>query len=107
ITSGDDSMTLPLMSIGGVGVISVLSNLLPGKVSEMVKLFAKSDLIGAAQIHHDVFALSKSLFLDGNPVGIKHAMKLAGLDTGELRLPLVEANEATKKAIEDAVKPFL
>lgn len=107
IISGDDSLTLPLMSIGGVGVISVLSNLLPDKVSDMVNRFRKGDTLGAAQIHHDVFTLTKSLFLDGNPVGIKYAMKLAGLDSGELRLPLVDANDATKKTIEAEIKKFL
>lgn len=107
IVSGDDSLTLPLMSIGGTGVISVLSNLLPDKVSQMVKTFARGDALGAAQLHHDLFPLTKSLFLDGNPVGVKYAMKLAGLDTGELRLPLVEANDATRAAIEANVKRFL
>ena len=107
VISGDDSLTLPLMSIGGTGVISVLSNLLPDKVSEMVKKFAKGDALAAAQIHHDVFPLVKTLFLDGNPVGIKHAMKLAGLDTGELRLPLVEATDATKQAIAAQTKKFI
>ncbi len=107
IVCGDDSLTLPLMSIGGTGVISVVSNLLPDKVSEMVKAFAKGDALGAAQIHHDLFPLVKSIFLDGNPVGIKYAMKLAGLDTGEMRLPLVEANDATKAAIETNIKKFI
>jgi 4-hydroxy-tetrahydrodipicolinate synthase len=107
VISGDDSLTLPLMSVGATGVISVLSNLLPAKVSEMVNLFRKGDAVGAAQIHHDVFPLTKSLFLDGNPAGIKHAMMLAGLDTGELRLPLVEANDATKAVIAEQVKKFI
>ncbi|MGN6727487.1 MAG: 4-hydroxy-tetrahydrodipicolinate synthase [Tepidisphaeraceae bacterium] len=106
IVSGDDSLTLPLMAIGATGVISVISNLLPAKVSEMVARFRKGDAIGAAQLHHDLFPLTKSLFLDGNPVGIKHAMKLAGLDTGELRLPLVEASDATQKIIADLSKKF-
>jgi len=104
VISGDDSLTLPLMSIGGVGVISVLSNLLPDKVSEMVSRFAKGDAIGAAQLHHDLFPLTKSLFLDGNPAGIKYAMHLAGLDTGELRLPLVQASDEVKALIKTLMK---
>lgn len=107
VVSGDDSLTLPLMAIGGTGVISVLSNLLPDKVSQMVKLFAKGDTLGAGQIHHDLFPLTKSLFLDGNPVGVKHAMMLAGLDSGELRLPLVEASEATKALIASLTTKFI
>ena len=55
-------------------------------------------------MHHKLFPLIRSLFLDGNPVGIKYAMKLAGLDSGELRLPLWEASESTKSTIESAIK---
>ena len=68
---------------------------------------AVSRLRRAAAIHRRLFPLIKALFLDGNPAGIKHAMKLAGRDTGELRLPLWEANEATRKAIEEQVRKFL
>ncbi len=107
VVSGDDSQTLPLLSIGGVGVISVLSNFLPDKVSEMVSRFKKGDALGAAQIHHEVFPLTKALFLDGNPAGVKYAMKLAGLDSGEMRLPVVEVSDATKKILEAEVKKFI
>ncbi|HEX8341902.1 MAG TPA: 4-hydroxy-tetrahydrodipicolinate synthase [Tepidisphaeraceae bacterium] len=99
VVSGDDSLTLPLMSVGGTGVISVLSNLMPRKVADLVAAFARGDAMLAAQIHHDVFQLTKSLFLDGNPAGIKAAMNIAGLDSGELRLPLVPASAATRAAI--------
>jgi 4-hydroxy-tetrahydrodipicolinate synthase len=100
ILSGDDSLTLPLMSIGAVGVISVASNLLPAQITKMAKLAGDGNFSDAAAIHRRLFPLIKSLFLDGNPVGIKHAMKVAGRDTGELRLPLWEASDATKKLIE-------
>jgi 4-hydroxy-tetrahydrodipicolinate synthase len=103
ILSGDDSLTLPLMSIGAAGVISVLSNLLPAEVKKMTKLAAEGNFRDAAAIHHRLFPLTKSLFLDGNPVGIKHAMKLAGRDTGELRLPLWEASEGTKTIIAECM----
>ena len=103
VISGDDSLTLPLMSIGAKGVISVVSNLLPAQVKQMTKLAAAGQFAEAATIHHKLFPLTKGLFLDGNPVGIKHAMKAAGLDSGELRLPLCEASESTKKAIEQAM----
>jgi 4-hydroxy-tetrahydrodipicolinate synthase len=105
ILSGDDSLTLPIMSIGGRGVISVISNLLPGKVKQMVKYAADGNYAEARAIHFQLFPLIKAIFLDGNPVGIKHAMKVAGMDTGELRLPLCEASEATKKQIELFMAP--
>src|SRR3982751_1013868 len=99
VISGDDSLTLPLMSIGAKGVISVASNLLPREIKSLVELAQAGDFAGAARVHHRVFPLIKSLFLDGNPVGIKYAMSLVGKDTGELRLPLCEAGEQTKAII--------
>jgi len=104
ILSGDDSLTLPLMSIGGTGVISVASNLLPGQIAKMAKLANDGNYAEARIIHNKLFPLIKSLFLDGNPAGIKYAMKLAGMDSGEMRLPLWEANDATKAAIESAMR---
>jgi 4-hydroxy-tetrahydrodipicolinate synthase len=100
VLSGDDSLTLPLMSIGAKGVVSVLSNLLPDRVKLMTRLALEGKFKDAAVLHHKLFPLTKSLFLDGNPVGIKYAMKVAGMDSGELRLPLWEASEATRQTIE-------
>src|SRR5678815_3340851 len=107
VISGDDSLTLPLMSIGARGVISVASNLLPRDIKAMTKLALADNFAEAANIHRRLFPLIKTLFLDGNPVGIKYAMKVAGRDTGELRLPLWEASETTRKAIEEQVKKLL
>jgi 4-hydroxy-tetrahydrodipicolinate synthase len=103
VISGDDSLTLPLMSIGATGVISVASNLIPAQIKGLVKLAAAGNFAEAANLHVKLFPLIKSLFADGNPVGIKYAMKIAGLDSGELRLPLWEASDATKKLIEGSV----
>ncbi len=103
IISGDDSLTLPLMSIGGVGVISVASNLIPAQIARMVQLATAGNFAEASIIHRRLFPFIKTLFLDGNPVGIKHAMKVAGMDSGEMRLPLWEAGEPTKKLIEEQV----
>jgi 4-hydroxy-tetrahydrodipicolinate synthase len=105
ILSGDDSLTLPIMSLGGRGVISVISNLLPDKVKQMVKYAQDGNFAEARAIHYQLFPLIKAIFLDGNPVGIKYAMKVAGMDSGELRLPLWEASEATKKQIELFMAP--
>ena len=104
ILSGDDSLTLPLMSIGAVGAISVASNLLPAAIKKMVSLAAADNFAEAAVIHRRLFPLIKSLFLDGSPAGIKYAMKIAGTDTGELRLPLWDASDSTKKTIEQLVR---
>lgn len=104
VLSGDDSLTLPLMSIGAKGIISVASNLLPRDIKAMTRLAQAGNFDEARTIHHRLFPFIKTLFLDGNPVGIKYAMKLAGLDSGELRLPLWEASDATKKAIEEQMR---
>jgi 4-hydroxy-tetrahydrodipicolinate synthase len=101
ILSGDDSMTLSLMAVGATGVISVLSNLMPGQVKKLTALAGSGNYPEAATLLKRLFPLIKSLFVDGNPVGIKYAMKVAGLDSGELRLPLWEAGEATRRQIEE------
>jgi len=101
IVSGDDAMTLPLMAVGATGVISVLANLMPAQVKKLTALARAGNYAEAATLAKRLFPLTKSLFLDGNPVGIKYAMKVARLDSGELRLPLWEASEATKKLIEE------
>ena len=103
VLSGDDSLTLPLMSIGAKGVISVASNLLPMKVKSLTQLAITGNYAAAREAHQELFPLIKTLFLDGNPAGVKYAMKLAGMDTGEMRLPLWEANESTRRAIEAAM----
>jgi 4-hydroxy-tetrahydrodipicolinate synthase len=104
ILSGDDSLTVPIMSIGGRGVISVLSNVVPAQIKSLVKFCLASQYGQAAALHRKLFPLMRAMFLDGNPVGIKYAMKVAGLDNGDLRLPLWEASEATKKQIEQCLK---
>ena len=100
VISGDDSLTVPLMSIGARGVISVASNLVAGEIKQIAAAALAGDFEKAAAVHHRLFPFIKSLFVDGNPVGIKYAMKLAGLDSGELRLPLWEASEPAKRQIE-------
>ncbi|HEV7301669.1 MAG TPA: 4-hydroxy-tetrahydrodipicolinate synthase [Tepidisphaeraceae bacterium] len=103
ILSGDDSLTLPLMSIGARGVISVVSNLLPNDVKRLTEHALNGDFNEASRIHYKLFPLIKSLFIDGNPAGIKHAMKVRGLDSGVMRLPLVDASDATKQLIGELV----
>ena len=104
VISGDDSLTIPLMSIGAKGIISVVSNLLPAETKAMARAALAGDFATARSLHHKYFPLVRSLFIDGNPVGIKYAMKLAGRDSGDLRLPLWEASDATKKTIEELMK---
>ncbi|MFM8415840.1 MAG: 4-hydroxy-tetrahydrodipicolinate synthase [Planctomycetota bacterium] len=90
LLSGDDSMTLPLMSIGGRGVISVVGNLVPGDMRALCEAFDAGDLAGARAWHLKLFTLCRDLLgLASNPIPIKAALAMVGRDTGEVRLPLV------------------
>ncbi|MEM7627579.1 MAG: 4-hydroxy-tetrahydrodipicolinate synthase [Planctomycetota bacterium] len=108
IISGDDSMTLPLMSVGGVGVISVLSNLLPDKVKAVVDAAAAGDFATAKQRHLELFGLCKGcLTLATNPIPIKAAMQIAGMDTGEVRLPLTELEDEGRAKLRELLRGVL
>ncbi len=101
VISGDDSLTLPLMSIGGVGVISVLSNLFPERIKALVSAGASGDAARAKQLHLELFSLCKGcLTLATNPVPIKAAMQIAGFDTGEVRLPLTDLDDAGRSQLQ-------
>lgn len=89
LTSGDDSLTLPVLSVGGQGVISVTANIEPARMVEMYNRFRKCDTQGAIQMHYELMELSKAMFMDVNPVPVKRAAELRGLiKSGNVRLPL-------------------
>jgi 4-hydroxy-tetrahydrodipicolinate synthase len=92
ILSGDDSLTLPFMSVGANGVISVASNVIPKEVSQMVKAFAKGDARKAYQLHARYYPLFKDLFIETNPTPVKAALAMMKLIEEEYRLPLVPMN---------------
>lgn len=101
LLSGDDSMTLPFASIGGVGVISVVSNILPQKTAALCRAFNEGDWNRARELHYELFFISKALLsLDTNPVPIKTAMKILSRDSGTLRLPLCEPSNGIVREIE-------
>jgi len=105
VISGDDSFTLPLISMGGDGVISVISNLLPAKVKAMTKAALEGRFEEARALHYELLPFMKAAFIETNPVPIKQALSWAGLPAGPARLPLGKmspANEALlKKAMTD------
>jgi 4-hydroxy-tetrahydrodipicolinate synthase len=104
IFSGDDSLTLPLMAIGGKGVVSVLSNLAPERVVGMVNLALKGDFAAAAKVHVKTFKTFKNMFVETNPVPCKYAMSLKGLCNPSVRLPLVQMSDANKTFIKNLVQ---
>jgi len=93
VLSGDDALTLPLISIGVEGVISVVANAFPGKFSTMVRQALQGDFIKAKSIHYELIDIINQLFADGNPAGVKKALSLLNITEDYLRLPLVEVNQ--------------
>jgi len=104
ILSGDDSLTLPFMSVGAQGVISVASNIIPKQVSDMVRFFNSGDLKRALRLHKRYYPVFKDLFIETNPVPVKAALALAGLITEEYRLPLVPLSDRNRQVLSATLK---
>jgi len=102
--SGNDEDTVPLMSIGGKGVISVASNIIPGKFSEMTKLCLEGDFKGASDIHLEYLDLMDKLFIEVNPMPVKAAMNLMGMDVGEPRMPLCDLAPENLEKLRKSMK---
>jgi dihydrodipicolinate synthase (EC 4.2.1.52) len=93
VLSGDDSLTLPIMSVGGKGVVSVLANIIPREVSEFVSNILKGEIENSQRLHKSLFSLCKAMFIETNPIPVKTAMKLLGRLNGEMRLPLCNMSD--------------
>lgn len=103
IYSGNDDMTLPVLSLGGSGVISVVSNVLPREMSELCDAFFNKRIGTAQKLQHSLMDMIHVLFCEVNPIPVKYAMHLMGLCTTEIRLPLTEPSEKTKQLIQKAL----
>jgi len=99
VISGDDSLTIPMMSVGARGVISVASNVIPREVVEMVRFALADDFVAARAAHRRLFPLFRDLFIDTNPVPIKAAMAMRGLIEETYRLPLCELSDAARQKL--------
>jgi 4-hydroxy-tetrahydrodipicolinate synthase len=104
ILSGDDSLTLPFMSVGAKGVISVASNIIPKEVSNMVKAYSMGNIAVAQKIHHKYYPLFKDLFVETNPVPVKAALAMMGMMDEEYRLPLVNLSSKSKEILKASLK---
>ncbi|MFH1578164.1 MAG: 4-hydroxy-tetrahydrodipicolinate synthase [Candidatus Omnitrophota bacterium] len=104
LLSGDDALTLPLLSIGGTGVISVVANIVPREVADMVEAFKKGDTEKAQAIHYKLLPLIKAMFIETNPIPVKTAMGLLGMCRPDLRLPLCEISEPNLKKLKESLK---
>jgi 4-hydroxy-tetrahydrodipicolinate synthase len=105
LISGDDSLTLPVLAIGGRGIISVVANIVPSDVAEMVLAFEKGNIKKAQELHYKLLPLIKAVFIETNPIPVKTAMGLMGLCAPDLRLPMCSMSpdnlEKLKKVLKD------
>src|SRR5881296_398678 len=106
ILSGDDSLTLPFMSVGATGVVSVTSNLFPAEVCGLVRACESGDFKSATQLHRKLLPLFKDLFIEPNPVPVKTALGWRGVISGEVRLPLCEMSEENQARLRKTLEEF-
>ena len=104
VLSGDDINTLPIMAVGGRGVISVLANVAPREVADMCNAFKTGDLQTAQQIHHQTMQLALDLFIDTNPIPVKTALQMMGKLNGRMRLPLAPMSDDTLEVLRQTMK---
>ncbi|MBU4373321.1 MAG: 4-hydroxy-tetrahydrodipicolinate synthase [Euryarchaeota archaeon] len=103
VLSGDDALTLPIMALGGKGVISVVANVAPKLVVSMVEAFQRGDMAEARKLHLALAPLIRAVFLETNPIPIKKAVELIGLPAGHLRLPLAPISEDNERKLRAAL----
>ena len=104
--SGNDDQVVPIMSLGGIGVISVLSNVAPKQTHKMCELALKGDFAGAADIQLKAIPLIKALFAEVNPIPVKKAIEFLGFEAGPLRLPLTEVSAEHAQQLKKAMQDF-
>lgn len=104
IWSGDDSLTLPMMSVGAVGIISVASHIVGKEIAQMVSAYHAGDVKKATEIHLRLLPIFKVLFITSNPSPVKYALELIGQPVGKPRLPLVEPTDKEKEQIKKVIK---
>jgi 4-hydroxy-tetrahydrodipicolinate synthase len=107
VLSGDDSITLPLMSLGARGVISVVGNIIPQEMIALCRAFDKGDWTTARKLHYKTFLLCRDMLsLSTNPIPIKAAMKMLRRDTGELRLPMTPLTEDEEAKLRNTLTNY-
>ena len=106
LLSGDDFLTLPIMSIGGKGVISVTANIVPNRMHRFTQLCLEGRFTEAQAMNYEIYELSMAMFMDTNPIPVKEALNLLGFDMGKPRLPLVQLSEEKKEKLEAILKKY-
>ncbi len=106
VISGDDNITLPLMAIGGAGVISVIANIVPRETAELTHAALEGDWKRARDLHYRLFPLARAAFLETNPIPIKEAMAMAGMLEPEFRLPMCRMSDANRERLRAILTPY-
>ena len=106
LMSGDDSLTFPVLAIGGKGVVSVVGNIVPKDVLAMIGAFDKGDLAGTRNWHYKLLPLCQAMFIETNPMPVKEAMNYLGMDVGDVRLPLVRMLPGNREKLGAALEAY-
>lgn len=106
VFSGDDSLFAPILAVGGVGVVSVVANLVPQYLKSLYEAFKSNEIVRMQQLHHQLFELCQAMFYETNPGPVKTAMNLMGMDVGELRPPLAPMSGTNKEKLIEALKVY-
>jgi 4-hydroxy-tetrahydrodipicolinate synthase len=106
VLSGDDNITLPLMAVGGHGVISVIANILPRETADMVHAALEGDIKRARELHYRLFPMARAAFLETNPIPIKEAMAMAGMLEPEFRLPMCRMGDANRETLRGILRQY-
>ena len=106
VLSGDDNITLPLMAVGGRGVISVIANIVPRDTADLVHAALDGDFKRARELHYKLYPLARAAFLETNPIPIKEAMAMAGMLEPEFRLPMCRMTDANRERLRAILKPY-
>jgi 4-hydroxy-tetrahydrodipicolinate synthase len=106
VLSGDDNITLPLLAIGGSGVVSVIANIVPRETAELVHAALEGDWKRARDLHYRLFPLARAAFLETNPIPIKEMMAMAGMLEPEFRLPMCRMSDGNREKLREIIKPY-
>jgi len=107
VLSGDDSLTLPMMAVGAKGAVSVVANIIPKEVHQMVSAYLDGDISLAQEIHYKILDLTKAMFIETNPIPVKTALKYMGMLNGVLRLPLCGMMKENDKKLKAVLKEYM
>ena len=106
IYSGEDGLIVPIMALGGLGVISVLSNIAPAQTHEICQKYLDGDVKGSCKMQLEALNLIQALFCEVNPIPVKKALNLMGMNAGSLRMPLTEMEPSNVEKLEKAMKDY-